>query len=179
MDWLEEQGDPRGELLRLLHTLTQEIHPPNRPRLEARLQELLESGVQPAGPFWTNAIGMKFALIPPGRFLMGSPVSELEHQVDETQHEVTLTNGFYLGVYPVTQEHWQSVMGYDPSYFEGENLPVEQVSWHDCLAFVRKLSEQEGEHYRLPTEAEWEYACRGGTRTPFHFGAHPKRQSSK
>jgi uncharacterized protein (TIGR02996 family) len=171
MDWLDEQGDPRGELLRLLHTLTQEIAPPDRPMLEARLRGLLERGVKPVGPFWTNAIGMKFALIPLGRFLMGSPASELERGDDETQHEVTLTKGFYLGVYPVTQEQWQVMMGNNPSYFKGQNLPVEQVSWNDCQEFVKKLSEQDRQPYRLPTEAEWEYACRAGTTTPFHFGS--------
>jgi uncharacterized protein (TIGR02996 family) len=171
MDWLDEHSDLRGELLRLLHTLTQEIAPPDRPALEARLRGLLENGVQPVGPFWTNASGLKFAWITPGRLLMGSPASELAHQDDETQHEVTLTKGYYLGVHPVTQAQWQEVMGNTPSHFQGENLPVEQVSWNDCQEFLKKLRDQDGQAYRLPTEAEWEYACRAGTTTPFHFGA--------
>ena len=90
---------------------------------------------------------------------------------NETQHKVTLTKGFYMGVYTVTQEQWQEVMGNNPSYFKGEkNLPVEKVSWDDCQEFIKKLREKDKKPYRLPTEAEWEYACRAGTTTPFHFG---------
>src|SRR4051812_48634865 len=73
---------------------------------------------------FTNSIGMKFVWVPPGTFLMGSPTSEKERMVDETQHKVTLTKGFYLGVYPVTQEQWQAVMGNNPSKFKGKNMPV-------------------------------------------------------
>ena len=91
---------------------------------------------------------------------------------NETQHKVTLTKGFYMGVHPVTQEQWQAVMGNNPSHFKDEkNLPVEQVSWDDCQEFVKKLREKDKKPYRLPTEAEWEYACRAGTTTPFYFGA--------
>jgi uncharacterized protein (TIGR02996 family) len=169
-DWLEEQGDPRSELLRLLQVLTQEVSPPDRPGLESRLRALLESGVKPVGPFWTNSIGMRFACIPPGTFLMGSPPTEKERNDDETQHRVTLTKGYFLAVYPVTQAQWQKVMGNNPSDFKGDDLPVEQVSWEDCREFCQKLSERDGKQYRLPTEAHWEYACRAGTTTPFYFG---------
>jgi len=104
----------------------------------------------------------------------GSPKEEKERQTeggDETQHKVTLTKGFYMGVYTVTQEEWQAVMGNNPSNFKGEkNLPVEQVSWADCQEFIKKLREKDKKPYRLPFEAEWEYACRAGTTTPFHFG---------
>jgi RNA polymerase sigma factor (sigma-70 family) len=125
---------------------------------------------KPRKPF-TNSIGMKFVWIPPGTFMMGSPQEEKERSDDETQHKVTLTRGFYMGVYTVTQEQWQQVMGNNPSYFRGEaNLPVEQVSWNDCQEFIKKLREKDKKQYRLPTEAEWEYACRAGTTTPFHFG---------
>lgn len=102
---------------------------------------------------------------------MGSPKDEKERKDDETQHKVTLTRGFYMGVYTVTQEQWKEVMGNNPSHFKGEkNLPVENVSWDDCQEFLKKLREKDKKAYRLPTEAEWEYACRAGTKTPFHFG---------
>ena len=114
---------------------------------------------------------MKFAWIPPGTFLMGSPANEPERSDDETQHGVTLTKGFHLGVHQVTQAQWQAVMGANPSNFKGDNLPVENVSWDDCVAFCEALGKKDGKTYRLPTEAEWEYACRAGTTTPFHFGA--------
>jgi len=122
---------------------------------------------------YTNNLGMKFTWIPPGSFMMGSPKEEKERLPDESQHKVTLTKGFYMGVYTVTQEQWQAVMGNNPSHFKGEkNLPVEQVSWNDCQEFIKKLREKDKDKkaYRLPTEAEWEYSCRAGTTTPFHFG---------
>src|SRR5262249_26689915 len=89
---------------------------------------------------------------------------------DEVQHRVTLTGGFFLGVHQVTQAQWQMVMGSKPSRFKGENLPVERVSWDDCQEFCKRLAERDGKRYRLPTEAEWGYACRAGTATPFPFG---------
>lgn len=102
---------------------------------------------------------------------MGSPKEEKKRDDDETQHKVTLTKGFYMGVYAVTQEQWQDVMGNNPSYFKGEkNLPLESVSWDGCQTFIKKLREKEKKAYRLPTEAEWEYCCRAGTKTAFHFG---------
>jgi formylglycine-generating enzyme required for sulfatase activity/tRNA A-37 threonylcarbamoyl transferase component Bud32 len=123
------------------------------------------------GEIITNSLGMKFAWIPPGAFLMGSPKEETQRQDNEAQHRVTLSRGFYLGVHLVTQEQWQAVMGNNPSYFKGEkNLPVDQVSWEDCQEFVKKLRDEDKKAYRLPTEAEWEYACRAGTKTPFWFG---------
>ena len=93
---------------------------------------------------FTNSIGMKFVWIPPGSFMMGSPKEEKERRIDdETQHKVTLTKGFYMGVYTVTQEQWQEVMGNNPSQFKGEkNLPVEKVSWDDCQEFIKKLREK-------------------------------------
>ena len=121
---------------------------------------------------YTNGLGMKFVWIPPGTFLMGSPKDDPDAYENEIQHRVTLTKGFYMGVYTVTQEQWQAVRGDNPSKFQGEkNLPVESVSWFDCQEFVKKLREEDDWPYRLPTEAEWEYSCRAGTTTPFHFGA--------
>jgi formylglycine-generating enzyme required for sulfatase activity len=121
--------------------------------------------------YFTNSIGMKFVWIPPSSFMMGSPKEEKERRDGESQHKVKLTKGFYIGVYTVTQEEWQVVMGNNPSHFKGErNLPVETVSWEDCQEFIKKLREKDKNFYRLPSEAEWEYACRAGTTTPFHFG---------
>lgn len=169
-DWLEERADPRAELLRLLHTLTHSIEVPDRQKLEKRLRSLLADGVQPVGPFFTNSIGMKFAWIPPGRFVMGSPETEKPRSDEERQHKVTLTKGFYLATHPVTQASWREVMGENPSRFKGDDRPVENVSWDDCQEFLRKMSNRDGHAYRLPTEAEWEYACRAGTTGKYHFG---------
>ncbi len=109
--------------------------------------------------------------IPGGSFLMGSPCDEKgRRDNEEPQHEVNVPS-FYLGKYAVTQAQWQAIMGNNPAKFEGENRPVEAVSWLEAVEFCQKLSEKLGEEYRLPSEAEWEYACRAGTTTPFHFGA--------
>jgi sulfatase modifying factor 1 len=121
---------------------------------------------------FTNSLGMKFVWIKPGNFMMGSPKEEEGRFDHETQHKVTLTKGFYMGVYTVTQEEWQAVMSNNPSHFKGEkNLPVERVSWDDCQVFINKLRDKDKKPYRLPTEAEWEFCCRAGTTTPFYFGA--------
>jgi sulfatase modifying factor 1 len=134
------------------------------------------------GMNFANSIGMKFVWIPPGSFKMGSPKDEKERQpwgTDETEHKVTLTRGFYMGAHTVTQEQWKEVMGNNPSRQQGQwrnsrpgarNLPVENVSWEDCQEFCKKLRDKDKKPYRLPTEAEWEYSCRAGTTTPFHFG---------
>jgi uncharacterized protein (TIGR02996 family) len=169
-DWLEEHGDPRGELLRLTHLLTQDTDQPNRRQMEERLRSLLAAGVQPVGPFCTNVLGMRFAWVPPGVFLMGSPGSEWDRKFNESQHRVRLTKGLWLGVHPVTQAQWQAIMGNMPSSFRGDDLPVERVPWDESQGFCARLSQRDGRKYTLPTEAEWEYACRAGTTTPFHFG---------
>ena len=115
---------------------------------------------------------LEMVLIPAGTFMMGSPSTEKDRKDDEgPQHEVTITNSFYLGKYEVTQEQWYAVMGTLPSAFtEVRNHPVEQVSWDDCQSFVEKLNEMGLGEFRLPTEAEWEYACRAGTVTPYYWG---------
>jgi len=130
----------------------------------------------------TNSIGMKLVLIPKGTFMMGSPESEEGRKENETQHEVTISEDYYLGVYEVTQAQYEKVMGKNPSSFQGakvgnENadLPVENVSWDDTVEFCKKLSDlpeekKAGRVYRLPTEAEWEYACRAGGVTAYSFG---------
>ena len=118
-----------------------------------------------------NSIGIKFKLIPAGSFLMGSPANEKGRNSDEGVHLVERKNPFYLGIYEVTQAQWKAVMESNPSYFIGDDLPVEQVSWNDVNMFIRKLNAREKtDKYRLPTEAEWEYACRSGSGSPFSFG---------
>ena len=122
-----------------------------------------------------NSIGVQFVLIPPGEFMMGSPESEPGRRVSETQHTVALSKAFSIGVCEVTQEQYEQVVGSNPSSFKGANNPVEMVSWEAAVAFCEKLSalpaeQAAGRVYRLPTEAEWEYACRAGTTTAFSFG---------
>ena len=117
-----------------------------------------------------NGIRMEMAIIPAGEFLMGAPIGEKARDDDEIQHAVRLTRPFLLGRAQVNQAQWRRVMGNNPSWFRGDNLPVEQVSWEDAQAFCKKLSGISGLACRLPTEAEWEYACRAGTSTVFHFG---------
>ena len=112
-----------------------------------------------------------FVLIRGGECTMGSPTYEPERQSNETQHQVRVSD-FYIGKYAVTQAEWESVTGTNPSHFKGANLPVEQVSWDDCQAFIQALNRKTGQTYRLPTEAEWEYACRAGTTTPFNTGGN-------
>ncbi len=117
--------------------------------------------------------GVRQALrwIPPGSFMMGAPPEEVERFDDEVLHQVTLSRGFWLGETTVTQALWQAVMGENPSHFKGDDLPVETVSWQDAVDFISRLNDrQPGLALRLPSEAEWEYACRAGTQTPFSFG---------
>ena len=125
---------------------------------------------QKAGEVITNELGMKFAWIPSGTFVMGSPESEADRSSKETSHKVTITKDFYLGIYTVTQEQWEGLMGSNPSYTKGADLPVYGVSWEDCQEFIKKLNAKTNGGYRLPTEAEWEYACRAGTTTVYSFG---------
>jgi len=117
-------------------------------------------------------VKLEMVLIPAGKFKMGSPAFEKGRDADETQHEVTLTKPYYMGKYEVTQEQWESVMGDNPSETKGAKLPVTDVSWEDCQKFIKKLNAKTDGGYRLPTEAEWEYACRAGTTTAYSFGAN-------
>jgi formylglycine-generating enzyme required for sulfatase activity len=134
------------------------------------IEELPEPFVTPAPAIvvpkplpktFTNLNGMKFVLIPAGKFLMGGDGFDDE----KPKHEVTIGNPFYLGKYQVTQGEWKVVMGDNPSHFKGnDRLPVDSVSWNDCQDFIRVLNDAgKGVFYRLPSEAEWEYACRAGT----------------
>jgi formylglycine-generating enzyme required for sulfatase activity len=114
---------------------------------------------------------MKLRLIPAGTFMMGSPETETGRFEDEgPQHQVRITQPFYLAVCPVTQEQFRAVMGQNPSGFTGKTNPVENVSWNEAVEFCRRVSDDAKVKMRLPTEAEWEYACRAGTATPFYTG---------
>ncbi|PHM09964.1 bifunctional serine/threonine-protein kinase/formylglycine-generating enzyme family protein, partial [Nostoc sp. 'Peltigera malacea cyanobiont' DB3992] len=117
-----------------------------------------------------NGVTLEMVQIPEGTFRMGSPEDETQREQDENpQHHVTV-QGFLMGKYEITQVQYQTITRTNPSRFQGENLPVENVSWDDALEFCQKLSQKTGKTYRLPSEAEWEYACRAGTTTPFYFG---------
>jgi len=185
-DRLDEQGDPRAELVRLTWSLQYEPDNSNFNARQKRLQALLAEGVIPVRPRLTLAPGVEFAWVAPGSFLMGSPSTERQREGNETQHRVTLTRGLWMGVAPVTQGQWRAVMGDNPSYHartgagkdvvaevgdtELESFPVESVSWQDAQDFCAALAGRVDREVRLPSEAEWEYACRAGTTTPFHFG---------
>ncbi|HIL96306.1 MAG TPA: formylglycine-generating enzyme family protein [Pseudomonadales bacterium] len=127
----------------------------------------------------TISIGMKLNLIPAGTFLMGSPEDETGREDGEHQHQVTISKAFYMQTTEVTQGQWKAVMGTEPwkgrfSVKAGPHYAANSVSWDDAVAFCKKLSEKEGKTYRLPTEAEWEYACRAGTQTAWSFGDDEK-----
>ncbi|HEY9657176.1 MAG TPA: SUMF1/EgtB/PvdO family nonheme iron enzyme [Allocoleopsis sp.] len=127
----------------------------------------------------TDDIGIEMMLIPAGTFMMGSPEDEIDRPPPESpQHEVSVPT-FFMGKYPITQAQWRFVaelpqinreLNPNPSCFKGNKRPVEQIVWHDAVEFCDRLSTYTKREYRLPTEAEWEYACRAGTTTPFHFG---------
>ena len=124
-------------------------------------------------------LGLDMMLIPAGEFIMGSPADELERaKAEGPQHRVGVPS-FFMGRFPVTQAQWRFVAGLpqqettlkpEPSSFQGGDRPVEQVNWHEVIEFCARLAKHTQRPYRLPSEAEWEYACRAGTTTPFHFG---------
>ncbi|MDR3175498.1 MAG: formylglycine-generating enzyme family protein [Desulfovibrio sp.] len=119
----------------------------------------------------TNSIGMEFILIPAGSFTMGAKDFEKVPIGETPQHRVSISKPFYLGKYEVTQAQWTAVMGNNPSEYKGWSNPVEQVSWDDIQVFIQRLNQNEGHtRYRLPTEAEWEYAARAGTESIYSFG---------
>ena len=118
-----------------------------------------------------KGVKLDLVLVPAGKFKMGSPTSEKGRDDDEKQHEVTLTKPYYMGKYEVAQEQWESVMGNNPSSrTKGDKLPVTNVSWEDCQEFIKKLNAKTNGGYRLPTEAEWEYASRAGNTTAYSVG---------
>jgi uncharacterized protein (TIGR02996 family) len=176
-DWLEENDDPRrAELLRLHRKLLATCCEPDehseRADWQRRAVEILGTGVRPCVPQHTltlpGGVPLVGSFVPPGSFLMGGA----EYDSEKPVHRVTLASGFFLGVYPITQAQWKAVMGTEPGHFQGPNKPVEQVSWDDGQEFCTKLSALLGGSttVRLPTEAEWECACRAGTTTHYYFG---------
>ncbi len=129
---------------------------------------------------WLNEqINIEMMQIPAGEFEMGSPPEELERNEREGPVHSVKVGSFFMGKYPITQAQWRMVASFpkieleldtDPANFKGDDRPVEQVNWHEAVEFCQRLSKKTGRNYRLPSEAEWEYACRAGTKTPFHFG---------
>jgi formylglycine-generating enzyme required for sulfatase activity len=149
-------------------------------KIEAEPKQQFQNFVEDLG----NGVKLEMIAIPGGSFMMGQTEAEKEELIRQVgkenyqswyanelpRHKVTI-QPFYLGKYPVTQAQWKQIMGNNPSQFqEGDKWPVEQVSWHDAQKFCEALSKKAGKKYRLPSEAEWEYACRAGTTTPYYFG---------
>ena len=154
------------------------VEQPGSPPQQVALEQQAAAAKMNVSVVDTNSIGMQLAFVPAGEFMMGSPPTEDGRKSDEEQHRVRITKPFYLGALEVTQAQYQQVMGTNPSSFKGTKHPVDSVSWDDAVAFCDKLSalaeeKAAGRTYRLPTEAEWEYACRAGTTTRFSFGDDP------
>lgn len=120
-----------------------------------------------------NGVEIELASIAPAGFMMGCPPWHENPPEEEIYHAVELTHGFYMGIYNVTQEQYQAAMGVNPSHFKGPKRPVEQVTWEDANNFCKKMTElcaPPGWYFDLPTEAQWEYCCKAGTSTPYHYG---------
>ena len=133
----------------------------------------LKTGIMPVNETFTNDLGMTFVYVTSGTFMMGSPTDELGHESNERQHQVAITKGYFMQTTEVTQGQWKAVTGKNPSSFKncGENCPVECVTWNDVQKFIELLNQKESTNkYRLPTEAEWEYAARAGSSTAFANG---------
>ena len=159
---------PKELILRFQKALNKNVSTPlPSSDLEKKpLGEILKTQVIDLG----NGITLDLALIPAGSFLMGSPTFEKHRFINETLHKVAISKPFYLGTLPVTQEQWEVIMGNNPSYVKGPKIPATDVSWNNCLLFIDKLNALTSGGFRLPTEAEWEYACRAGTTTATYFG---------
>jgi formylglycine-generating enzyme required for sulfatase activity len=143
------------------------------PRLTPQVIPQPDLSEPPSAEKFSNSLDMHFVLIPAGTFMMGSGIEQEGDEDEQPQHQVTLSRPFYVQTTPVTQGQWHQVMGENPSFFRecGEDCPVENVSWDEVQEFIEKLNRMEGtDQYRLPTEAEWEYACRAGSTTSFCFG---------
>ncbi|MBF0155331.1 MAG: formylglycine-generating enzyme family protein [Magnetococcales bacterium] len=129
--------------------------------------------VQFTAKYYVNSLGIEFVMIPSGSFIMGTPHDQTvdDHDDEIPQHLVTISKAFYIGKKEITQAQWEAVMGSNPSEFKSASQPVENVNWYDVQQFIYILNKKEGAKvYRLPTEAEWEYAARAGTTTQFYWG---------
>ncbi len=170
IDWyVEEDKERLLEAIRVTLESKATIIPD---AIETKIEETRNNIIIPISNLPQNAKPLELILIPAGTFMMGSPDNEKDRDDGEgPQHKVTISNDFYLGKYPVTQAQWEAVMGNNPSHFKGNpNHPVKCISWHYCQKFIDRLNGMGIGKFRLPTEAEWEYACRGGTTTRFYWG---------
>lgn len=186
--WVQGNSQEISELVSLLEQTPQSTESRQSERLRQALNDYKESELYEALRRKLRLLEVRdipepleMVYIPPGSFLMGSPEAEQGRWAAEgPQHLVTIAQPFFMGKYPVTQAQWREVAAMpqverelesDPAQFKGDNRPVEQVNWLDAVEFCQRLERATGRPYRLPSEAEWEYACRAGTTTPFHFGA--------
>ena len=143
----------------------------DKPALAAAIKAIMAAEQLALGDPIVNSIGMVLIPIPSGTFRMGNPDSDpAANYYEKPEHLMQITRPFYLSAYEITQQQFERVTGKDPSEFKGATNPVERVSWYEAVIFCDELSKREGVEYRLPTEAEWEYACRAGTTTAYSFG---------
>ena len=188
-DWLEDQNDPRAELVRLTWQLIYESCHVDFSLRQFRLQQLLRSGVTPVRP--KRIInGVEFVWIPNGWFIEGSPATEKGRQPTEWQQTFFVPKPFWMSIYPITQKQFQKVAGYNPSFFARdspgaepvshipgsvlEDFPVEWLNHYEAIEFCYKF----GHDVTLPTSSLWEYACRAGTTTPWSFGTECNREDA-
>jgi formylglycine-generating enzyme required for sulfatase activity len=175
LDFIDEMKTFRGEALSEFNFEVAQLIKQKNSWVVLKKAKKANCFIEPLG----NCLSLKMVVIPGGNFMMGSPENELERFDDEgPRHEVRLGK-FLMSKYPVTQSQWRFVARLDPvereietepSKFKGDTHPVESVTWYDSIEFCQRLSQYSGHKYSLPTEAQWEYACRAGTTTPFHFG---------
>jgi uncharacterized protein (TIGR02996 family) len=171
-DCLEERGDAdRAELVRVQLWVRRRLDDGQFPAWERQLRRLWTERVAMCQPTFQGPHGIEFVLIPPGEFWMGAQDGEAWHNADELpRHRVRLTRGFWMSRTPITQAQWRGVMGSNPSHRQEGDRPVESVNCHEALRFCERLTALDGRTARLPSEAEWEYACRAGTQTPYCSG---------
>ncbi|MBY0228383.1 MAG: SUMF1/EgtB/PvdO family nonheme iron enzyme [Gemmataceae bacterium] len=174
-DWHEEEGrDGHAEQVRLMTWLRGNLDAPDRAEREGRLRDLIAGGLVPDWPSLEIRLNrttlLEAMLVPPGEFRMGSDARPWARGDEGPAHVVRMTRPYWIGRFPVTQRQWRALTRASPSQHACPDCPVERTNWQDCAAFCERLSEHSGRRVRLPTEAEWEYACRAGTSTEYHTG---------